>query len=72
MRDLRTDETSELDVNFNTLIIQQCGDYTLHGYDQANFPEGNFRTSIATYAFTQHERQLYSLETDYFPKKRRW
>lgn len=70
LRDLRTDETSELDVNFNTLIIQQCGDYTLHGYDQTNFPEGNFRTSIATYAFTQHERQLYKPRTtDWFPEK---
>ncbi len=70
LRDLRTDETDELDVDFNTLIIQQCGDYTLHGYDITNFPEGNFRTSIATYAFTEHKRQLYKPRTtDWFPEK---
>lgn len=70
LRDLRTDETAELEVDFNTLIIQQCGDYTLHGYDFTNFPEGMFRTSIATYAFTKHVRQLYKPRTtDWIPEK---
>ena len=70
LRDLRTDEVAELSVNFNTLVIQQCGDYTLHGYDQTNFPEGIYRTSIATYAFTEHVRQLYPPRTtDWFPDK---
>ena len=63
LRDLRTDESTELDVDFNTLVIQQCGDYTLHGYDYTNFPDGVFRTSIATYAFTEHVRQLYKPRT---------
>ena len=70
LRDLRTDETAELDVDFNTLIIQQCGDYTLHGYDYTNFPPGQFRTSIATYAFSKHVRQLYKPRTtDWIPEK---
>ena len=70
IRDLRTDETADLRVDFNTLIIQQCGDYTLHGYDPTNFPEGNYRTSIATYAFTEHVRQLAPPRTtDWFPHK---
>ena len=70
LRDLRTDESTELDVDFNTLIIQQCGDYTLHGYDYTNFPDGVFRTSIATYAFTEHVRQLYKPRTtDWIPEK---
>ncbi|MDA9050987.1 2OG-Fe(II) oxygenase [Schleiferiaceae bacterium] len=70
IRDLRTDETANLEVDFNTLIIQQCGDYTLHGYDPTNFPEGNHRTSIATYAFTEHVRQLAAPRTtDWFPDK---
>ena len=58
LHDLRTDEYTECDVPFNTLIIQQCDDYTLHGYDLTNFPDGNYRTSIATYAFVEHKRQL--------------
>jgi len=68
LMDLRTDETATLDVGFNTLIIQQCEDYTLHGYDVTNFPNGVFRTSIATYAFTEHRRQIHSPRTtDWFP-----
>lgn len=70
LRDLRTDEVGEIDVDFNTLVIQQCADYTLHGYDQTNFPPNLFRTSIATYAFTDHVRQLYKPRTtDWVPSK---
>lgn len=70
LRDLRTDERTEIPINFNTLVIQQCEDYTLHGYDFTSFPEGKFRTSIATYAFTEHARQLYKPRTtDWIPEK---
>ena len=70
LKDLRTNEEAELDVPFNTLIIQQCSDYSLHGYDFTNFPDGVFRTSIATYAFTEHIRQLYKPRTtDWIPEK---
>lgn len=70
LRDLRTDQVTELEIGFNTLIIQQCGDYTLHGYDYTNFPKGVFRISIATYAFTEHVRQLYKPRTtDWIPDK---
>ena len=70
LKDLRTDERNEIEINFNTLVIQQCADYTLHGYDYTNFPEGNYRTSIATYAFTEHQRQLYKPRTtDWIPEK---
>ena len=35
-----------------------------------NFPENMFRTSIATYAFTKHETNLYPKRTtDWFPSK---
>lgn len=70
LRDLRTDEKTELAIDFNTLVIQQCSDYSLHGYDYTNFPENVFRTSIATYAFTEHKRQLYKPRTtDWIPEK---
>ena len=58
LRDLRTDDTMKLPVKWNSLIIQKCDDYTLHGYKQTNFPEGVYRTSIATYAFVEHARQI--------------
>src|SRR5678815_1900952 len=53
--DLRSGAEKELEVPFNRIIIQQTRAYTLHGYDPTNFPEGNYRTSIATYAYTLHK-----------------
>lgn len=70
LRDLRTDERCEIEIDFNSLLIQQCGDYTLHGYDFTKFPVGMYRTSIATYAFTEHKRQIYKVRsTDWIPEK---
>jgi hypothetical protein len=56
--DLRTGEDKELEVPFNRMIIQQTRAYTLHGYDQTNFPDGLYRTSIATYAYTKHKHLI--------------
>ena len=53
--DLRTGAAKELEVPFNRLIIQQTRAYTLHGYDMTNFPEQQYRTSIATYAYSIHK-----------------
>ena len=53
--DRRTEEAKELEVPFNRMIIQQTSAYTLHGYDLTNFPEGKYRTSIATYAYCIHK-----------------
>jgi len=56
--DLRTGESKEVEVPFNRMIIQQTRAYTLHGYDMTNFPEGVYRTSIATYAYTKHQHLI--------------
>ena len=70
IKDLRTNEETALAVPFNRLIIQQCAPYSLHGYDMTNFPEGKFRTSIATYAYQVHERLIETPRTtDWFPKE---
>lgn len=70
IEDLRTSEKAELAVPFNRLIIQECGAHTLHGYDMTNFPDGNFRTSIATYAYTIHDNLMEKPRTtDWFPDK---
>lgn len=53
--DLRTGESTELEVPFNRMIIQQTRAYTLHGYDITNFPENKYRTSVATYAYSLHK-----------------
>jgi hypothetical protein len=70
IKDLRTDDQLEIDVPFNRMIIQQCAPYALHGYDMTNFPEGKFRTSIATYSYQIHKRHLEKPRTtDWFPKE---
>jgi len=70
IKDLRTNDEAALDVPFNRLIIQQCAPYTLHGYDMTSFPEGRYRTSIATYAYQVHERLVETPRTtDWFPKE---
>ena len=70
IKDLRTNIEENLNVPFNRLIIQQCGPYTLHGYDMTNFPEGKYRTSIATYAYQIHEKLIETPRTtDWFPKE---
>ena len=56
--DLRTGDKKELGVPFNRMIIQQTRAYTLHGYGMTNFPEGKYRTSIATYAYTVHRHHI--------------
>lgn len=56
--DLRSGEEKELDVPFNRMIIQQTRPYTLHGYGMTNFPDNKFRTSIATYVYTVHQRHI--------------
>lgn len=37
---------------FNRCVIMFTRDYTLHGYDKINFPEGTYRRSIAAYAYS--------------------
>ncbi len=58
-----TGEKAEIGVPFNRLAIMQCRGYTLHGYDKINFPPGKARLSMATYAFSIHEKQLESART---------
>lgn len=56
--DLRSGDEKELAVPFNRMIIQQTRPYTLHGYEMTCFPENNYRTSIATYAYTVHKHHI--------------
>lgn len=58
LEDLRTGEKLDVEVPFNRMVIQQTRNFTLHGYDRTNFPEGNFRTSIASYAYTIHKHHI--------------
>lgn len=68
IEDLRTGEKKSLEVPFNRMIIQQTRKYTLHGYDMTHFPDGLFRTSIASYAYTIHKTHIEKPRTtDWHP-----
>lgn len=68
--DRRTGEQKDVEVPFNRMIIQQTRAYTLHGYEQTNFPENRYRTSVATYAYTIHKEMIeIPRTTDWFVKK---
>jgi len=58
LEDARTGEKVKVGVPMNRMVIMLCRDYTLHGYDTLNFPEGEYRRSIASYAYTIHEKPL--------------
>lgn len=69
LKDLRTGEAKDVGVPFNRLVIQQTRNYTLHGYDPIRFPKGKFRTSIAAYAYTEHQHHIEKPRTtDWFVK----
>jgi hypothetical protein len=70
LKDLRSGETGQVSVPFNRMIIQQTRPYSLHGYDMTSFPDGVFRTSIATYAYMKHELLIEAKRTtDWHPKE---
>jgi hypothetical protein len=58
-----THDKIDVDVPFNRFVIMHSRGYTLHGYDPIRFPEGKYRTSIAAYAFTLHEKQMENSRT---------
>jgi hypothetical protein len=58
IKDLRTNEETDIEVPFNRMVIQLTNNYTLHGYSITNFPEGNYRTSIASYAYAIHQYHI--------------
>jgi len=43
---------------FNRCIIMFTRDYTLHGYQKTNFPDGSYRRSIAAYAYSLSKNKL--------------
>jgi len=47
-----TGRKAEVDPIFNRCVIMFTRDYTLHGYDEINFPDGKYRRSIAAYAYS--------------------
>ena len=66
LKDKRTKESTEVEVPMNRLAIMHCRGYTLHGYDPINFPKDTYRTSIAIYGYTLHDKQIESQRSTYW------
>lgn len=65
-----TSETEEIEPIFNRCVIMLTRDYTLHGYNSINFPEGKFRRSVAAYAYTLTDaQQMKERSTTWYPEK---
>jgi Rps23 Pro-64 3,4-dihydroxylase Tpa1-like proline 4-hydroxylase len=75
LRHTETNKYREVEPLFNRCVIMFTRDYTLHGYDPIAFPPGQFRRSIASYAYSldknpQNERStLWVPEQSSFVKK---
>ncbi len=66
LQDLRNNNTKDIEVYGNRLVIQSTSNYTLHGYDVTHFPEGMYRTSIAAYGYVQHQTIIEKPRTTYW------
>ncbi len=53
---------------FNRAVIMFTRDYTLHGYAPINFPEGQYRRSIAAYGYTMQEEEGVVRTTIWYPE----
>jgi hypothetical protein len=64
----RPETTLEVAPRFNRCVIMFTRDYTLHGYDAIRFPAGQYRRSLAAYAYSpMHETQLTHRTTVWYP-----
>ena len=54
---------------FNRAVIMFTRDYTLHGYDPINFPDGSYRSSIAAYGYSLTEKKGKLRTTIWKPQK---
>jgi hypothetical protein len=53
---------------FNRAVIMFTRDYTLHGYEPINFPEGAYRRSIAAYGYTAEASEGIVRTTVWYPE----
>lgn len=68
LKHTQTGESAEIEPLFNRCVIMFTRDYTLHGYDRISFPPGQFRRSIATYAYNIDHNPQASRSTRWLPE----
>lgn len=68
LRNRKNDECLSVDPVFNRCVVMETRDYTLHGYDPIRFPGGEYRRSIACYAYSRVEPGVKGRSTIWFPE----
>lgn len=65
LRNARDGRAGKVQPVFNRLVLMLTKDFTFHGYKAISFPAGTYRTSIATYAYSQaaSEEELSGMRT---------
>jgi len=65
LRNSRDGRLGEVEPVFNRLVLMLTKYFTFHGYKAISFPPGTYRTSVATYAYSQasSEAELSGLRT---------
>jgi hypothetical protein len=77
LRHRETGEAAKIEPLFNRCVIMLAKGYTMHGYAPVTFPEGQYRRSIATYAYQPTTETVKGRSTMWFPEEgglssRRW
>jgi len=69
MQHIETKKSKSVDPIFNRCVIMFTRDYTVHGYKKISFPSGNFRRSIAAYAYSFIDsKDMIERSTKWMPK----
>ena len=64
-----TGEQGAVEPLFNRCLIMRTKAHTLHGYNPVSFPEGQYRRSIATYAYSAANAGAVPRSTTWFPEQ---
>lgn len=69
LRNRKTGVSRVIEPVFNRCVIMETRDYTLHGYDAIDFPDGEYRRSIACYAYSLAKEKTRARSTIWYPEQ---
>lgn len=68
LKNKNTGSRASVDPIFNRCVVMFTRDYTLHGYDAIDFPDGQYRRSIAAYAYSMTDSAGAVRSTTWYPE----
>jgi hypothetical protein len=69
LRNKNTGEQVSVEPLFNRCVIMETREFTLHGFTPIAFPPGQYRRSIATYAYTDRGEGFRYRSTTWYPQE---